>query len=106
MANVKFGRMTRQWEMDGKTRLLEHWEKMGGKILPEERIRLQQGPTEEDLVVSGLCDSVQDAVNQTLKCLKELELLHEPSVTLREAAFVVALGKVRKIYKCAGLTLF
>ncbi|KAH9257708.1 hypothetical protein BASA81_004166 [Batrachochytrium salamandrivorans] len=54
LANVKFGRMTRQWEEESKMRMLSLWEKMGGEIQSQERREIEQGPTEKDLIVSGL----------------------------------------------------
>lgn len=109
LANVKFGRMTRQWEEESKMRMLSLWEKMGGEIHSAERREIEQGPTEKDLIISGLNDAFRQAVSETIATCQRLEREHqatEGSVTLRTAAYVSALTKVRKIYKASGLTLF
>lgn len=105
LANVKFGRMTRQWEEESKQRMLALWEKMGGEIEEGKRKEIEAGPTEKDLVISSLTDSLLAAVKDTVA---QCEKLHAEGhdVNLRIAAYVTALNKVRKIYKAAGLTLF
>jgi len=105
LANVKFGRMTRQWEQESKQRMLALWEEMGGEIDTKRRKEIEAGPTEKDLVISGLNDSLLGAVNDTVAaCMRLRDEGH--NVNLRTAAYVTALTKVRKIYRAAGLTLF
>ena len=105
LANVKFGRMPRQWEEESKQRMLALWEKMGGEIEEGRRKEIEAGPTERDLVISGLNDSLLAAVKDTIaSCEKVKE--EGQDINLRTAAYVAALTKVRKIYRAAGLTLF
>jgi len=99
LSNVRFGRLTKKWEERSKMILLEAWEDIGGSINEEKRNRILQGPSERDIVFSGLADSMivaaQDAsaTSQRLNC------------NLRQAAYVNAMNKIHASIKHSGLLL-
>jgi len=98
--------MTSSWEKASNARMLAVWEKMGGEIDDTRRKEVEAAPSEYDIVLSGLKDSLKAAVNETITVAKEQEADNEKLVNLRVAAYICALQKIRKMYKSAGLTLF
>ncbi len=99
LAHMRFGRMTRKWEERGKTVMVEQLEKGGAVMTPAERKVLVQGPSERDLVYSGLEETMSVAVGETLATMKK------HNVSPRIAAFINALAKIETCYKDAGFTL-
>jgi len=106
IANVKFGRMTSSWEKASNARMLSVWEKIGGEIDEARRKLVEAPPSEHDIVRSGLQDSLLEAVGETIAACKQQETEQGKLVNLRVAAYICALGKIRRMYKTAGLTLF
>jgi len=99
LGRIRLGRMTRKWEEHGKSVLVDQLEKVGAKVNSEERKALTHGPSERDLVYSGLEDTMSVAVAETLATMKK------HNVTPRIAAFINALGKIEVTYKDAGFTM-
>uniref|UniRef100_A0A7S1CA73 Glutamate dehydrogenase n=1 Tax=Bicosoecida sp. CB-2014 TaxID=1486930 RepID=A0A7S1CA73_9STRA len=98
--HVRFGRLTKQWEERSKTYMLDRLEQLGGTKLPaEERAAVVGGPTEKDIVYSGLEDTMKVA------CQQVIDVAQKRGVNYRVAGFLVALGKIREVYESAGITM-
>lgn len=54
LQHVRFGRMTRKWEERSKRVMLEQLEKAGAKVTPADYKSMVSGPSERDIVYSGL----------------------------------------------------
>jgi len=99
LSNVRFGRLTKKWEERSKLVMLEAWEEIGGSVDSEKRHRILQGPSERDIVFSGLADSMIVAAQDTIDTSKRLRC------SLRQAAYVNAITKIHESMKHAGLFL-
>jgi glutamate dehydrogenase (NAD(P)+) len=101
LSHVRFGRMEKRYEEGAFRRLLQAIEQSTGKKFPEEEARaITEGASEEDLVYSGLEESMSVAYHQ----LREVrERLAGRSVNLRTAAFVNAIDKVARSYSDMGI---
>lgn len=98
LQHVRFGRMTRKWEERGKKLLIDQLEKAGHNISEEDYDTLVTGPSERDIVYSGLEDTMAIAVNETLATAEKY------NVSYRVAAFINSLKKIETTYRDAGLT--
>jgi glutamate dehydrogenase (NAD(P)+) len=99
LQHVRFGRMTKKWEERGKIILLEQLQKAGAKVDKADFKAIIQGPSERDIVYSGLEDTMAVAVNETLATAAK------HNVSYRIAGFVNAISKIETTYRDAGLTL-
>ena len=99
LQHVRFGRMTRKWEESSKLVMLEQLKQVGAKVSEKDMKLLMQGPSERDIVYSGLEDTMSTAVNETLATMDAYK------VQPRIGAFINALKKIESTYKDAGLTL-
>ncbi|KAA0173755.1 hypothetical protein FNF27_04703 [Cafeteria roenbergensis] len=100
LQHVRFGRMTKKWEERFRRTVLDELSKNGSKAMAADEERLFiSGPSELDIVRSGLEDSMTGAVAQTIKTASE------KNITYRMAAFVNALDKIEVTYREAGITL-
>ena len=99
LQHVRFGRMTRKWEERSKNIIADQLAAAGAKLSPAERKLLVAGPTEKDLVYSGLEDTMSQAVAETIATAEK------HGVTYRIAGFVNALNKIESTYKDAGITM-
>ena len=61
--------------------------------------RIMQGPSERDLVYSGLEETMINAVREMVTVSEELKC------SLRSAAYVCSIRKIYAVYKDAGLIL-
>jgi len=99
LQHVRFGRMTKKWEEKQKEFILRQFEAIGGaKITDEDRKLFTAGPTERDIVFSGLEDTMKSSTDQIVK------VAHERGCSYRIAAFVIAIEKIAAVYKDAGIT--
>ncbi len=100
LSHVRFGRLTRKWEERSKTLMLEQVERVGKyKVGESERANLVKGPTERDIVYSGLEDTMAIAVQETLATATK------HNVSYRIAAFINAVQKISTCYTDAGITM-
>jgi len=99
LSNVRYGRLTKKWEERSKLMMIEAWEDIGGTIDENKRARLLQGPSERDIVFSGLADSIIVASQDTIATSKRL------NCNLRQAAYVNAISKIRESMHHAGYLL-
>jgi glutamate dehydrogenase (NAD(P)+) len=99
LQHVRFGRMTRKWEERGKMIMLEQLEKAGHKTDPKDIRAIIKGPSEKDIVYSGLEDTMAQAVQETLTTATKY------GVNYRLAGFINSIKKIETTYRDAGLTL-
>ena len=95
--HVRFGRLRKRWEEKSKKRLLK-------TVLPGETATIDadeedvfRGPTERDIVNSGLEETMIRAMQETVSTSEELDC------NLRIAAYVNAIRKIQKCYEGSGL---
>ena len=101
LSHVRFGRMQKRYEEGAARRLLEAVQESTGKRLSEQQIGFYtEGPDEEDLVNSGLEESMVSAYHQ----IREIQQRHgADTVSLRTAAFINAIDKVARTYEEMGI---
>ncbi len=100
LSHVRFGRMEKRFGELSAGRMAEAIESASGKPLPdEERRRLIRGPDEEDLVNSGLDETMSSAFRQ----IRSIHTANPKIPDLRTAAFVCAIDKVARSYLELGI---
>ncbi|ORZ29896.1 glutamate dehydrogenase, NAD(P)+ [Catenaria anguillulae PL171] len=98
LSHVRFGRLNKKWDEQGKQQLVSLVEKEAGRLLTEsERRNIIHGAEEHELVYSGLEDAMCTAGRE----------IHATSVKLgvdhRTAAFVNAINKIAAVYEGSGM---
>ena len=100
LSHVRFGRMGKRFDEMSSTRLLGAIEKTTGtKISDEEKKLLAKGADEEDLVNSGLEETMLTAYHQ----IRDIKVKSKTIPNLRTAAFVNAINKVAVSYLELGI---
>ena len=100
LGHVRFGRMNKRFEQGAYGRLLEAVEDMTGrKFTTAEAERLTKGADEEDLVNSGLEETMIGAYHP----IREGWLEHKGKIDFRTAAMRVASDKVATSYEQLGI---
>ena len=100
LGHVRFGRMQKRFEQGAYTRLLEAVEGVTGRqFTPEEVHRVTQGASEEDLVNSGLEETMIGAYHPIREAWKQ----HGGKEDMRTAALIVAIDKVALSYEQLGI---
>ena len=100
LGHVRFGRMQKRFEEGAYTRLLQAVETVTGRRFSAEEIdRVTQGASEEDLVNSGLEETMVSAYHP----IRETWKRHGGVVDLRTAAMIVAIDKVAMSYEQLGI---
>ncbi len=100
LGHVRFGRMQKRFEQSAYTRLLEAVESVTGRrFTPSEIERVTQGAGEEDLVNSGLEETMIGAYHP----IRETWKRHGGTMDLRTAAMIVAIDKVALSYEQLGI---
>ena len=101
LSHVRFGRMQKRHEEETLRRLLRAIEdKTGQRFSEAESLALTEGADEEDLVASGLAESMIVAYRQLTEVHRRI---NDPAVTLRTAAMVSAIDKVAQSYVDMGI---
>jgi glutamate dehydrogenase (NAD(P)+) len=100
LSHVRYGRISKRHEMANELTMLRAIEKATGKrFSDEDRLQFAKGPDEEDLVNSGLEETMIGAYHELLQ-IKE----KTPGVPdLRIAAFLTAIHKVARSYLELGI---
>jgi glutamate dehydrogenase (NAD(P)+) len=100
ISHVRFGRMGKRFDEGSNQRLLEVMEKMTGHSLTAaERALVIRGADEEDLVNSGLEDTMIFAYNEIMEIWRK-----NPNIKdMRTAAFVSAIDKIALSYLQMGI---
>jgi glutamate dehydrogenase (NAD(P)+) len=100
LGHVRFGRMQKRFEQGAYGRLLAAVEGVTGrKFTAEEIERITHGASEEDLVNSGLEETMMAAYHPIRKAWKE----RGGTIDLRTAAMIVAIDKVALSYEQLGI---
>jgi glutamate dehydrogenase (NAD(P)+) len=100
LGHVRFGRMQKRFEQGAYGRLLQAVEGVTErKFTPEEIERVTHGASEEDLVNSGLEETMIAAYHPIRREWKE----RKGAVDLRTAALIVAIDKVAMSYEQLGI---
>jgi len=100
LSHVRFGRVGKRFEEASHNRMVSAIEKATGRLFSdEERRRIARGPSEIDLVNSGLEETMIDAYQQ----VRELARRDSRITDLRTAAFLSALNKVATSYLELGI---
>jgi glutamate dehydrogenase (NAD(P)+) len=100
LSHVRFGRMQRRFEEQSNRGILKALGEATGRSFGEaELTKIAHGASEEDLVNSGLEDSMIEAYHQ----VREIRLRHGNGLDLRTAAFISAIDKVAASYEQLGI---
>ena len=100
LGHVRFGRMQKRFEQGAYGRLLEAVEGVTGRQFTAEEVeRVTHGASEEDLVNSGLEETMIGAYHPIRKEWKE----RKGAVDMRTAAMIVAIDKVALSYEQLGI---
>jgi glutamate dehydrogenase (NAD(P)+) len=100
LGHVRFGRMQKRFEQGAYGRLLQAVEQGTGRRFTTEEIdRITRGANEEDLVNSGLEETMIAAYHPVRAAWKQ----HRGEIDLRCAAMVVAIDKVATSYEQLGI---
>ena len=100
LGHVRFGRMQKRFEEGAYSRLLAAVEDVTGrKFTPSEIDRLTHGASEEDLVNSGLEETMISAYHP----IREVWKQHGGKANLRTAGMIVAIDKVAASYEQLGI---
>jgi len=98
LSHVRFGRLTRRFEERSQELMLDSMLYKGQKPhwSGELRRNVVKGPSEEDIVRSGLEEAMSTACEETLATSKAFRC------NLRMAAYINALNKIQKSYDTVG----
>ncbi|MGH7595015.1 MAG: Glu/Leu/Phe/Val family dehydrogenase [bacterium] len=100
LSHVRFGRMGKRFEESMNKKMLQAVEELTGKNFPQNIFdQIAHGADEEDLVNSGLEETMISAYNQ----MNEIRKQHGGKVDLRTAAFISAIDKVARVYMELGI---
>jgi glutamate dehydrogenase (NAD(P)+) len=100
LSHVRFGRMGKRYQEATNASMLSALEEMTGKTLgPEARARIVAGADEEDIVRSGLEETMVNAFAEISE-----RMISDPRIdTLRTSAFSIAIEKVARSYLELGV---
>jgi glutamate dehydrogenase (NAD(P)+) len=100
LSHLRFGRLGRRFDMRMRKELLQAVESINGEQFPDGLIdQIARGANEEDLVNSGLEDTMCEAYHE----VRDIKLRLGEGVDLRTAAFVCAIEKVALAYQERGI---
>ncbi len=100
LSHVRFGRMSKRHEMANELAMLRTIEAATGKHFSDaERMQIAKGPDEQDLVNSGLEETMITAYHELVATRDS----HPGVPDLRIAAFLNAIHKVAKSYVELGI---
>ena len=100
LSHVRYGRMEKRFTENMNTRILNQMEELSGKRVSEnDRVKIMHGPEEQDLVHSGLEETMISATREIMQVWKD-----NPSIPdMRTAAYVCAINKVATSYTELGI---
>jgi len=100
ISHVRFGRMDKRFEEGSNTRIVETIERMTGKSLTmQERTFVARGADEEDIVNSGLEDTMIAAYHAIMENYYSMKAIKD----MRTAAFVNSVNKIAESYLQLGI---
>lgn len=100
LSHISYGRMDKRYTESANLNLVNTIEAVTGTSLTsEQRQNIVRGASEEDLVLSGLENTMIGAYHE----IREL-LTNNPSIkSMRTAAFVSSINKIAKVYQNRGI---
>lgn len=100
LSHVRYGRMEKRFTENLNKHILGQMEELTGKhVNAAEKIMIEHGPDEVDLVYSGLEQTMIEATREILSLWKD-----NPSIPdMRTAAYIVAINKVGTSYAELGI---
>jgi len=100
LSHIRFGRMEKRLEASNNRRLLEAVQSLTGKTVAEEEMaRLAVGRSEEDLVNSGLEETMVTAYQR----IRDERRRHNDEPDLRTSAFILAINLIALTYGDLGI---
>jgi len=100
LSHVRFGRMEKRFEERAYRKLLQTVQSLTGKTLTEDEIMgIASGPSEEDLVNSGL----EETMITSYQKIRNMRRKHNDKPDLRTAAFIVAIDMIAVAYSDMGI---
>jgi len=100
LSHVRFGRMEKRYQQNMNNSIIQAIESSTGKVLTDTQKKvLDRGADEQDLVYSGLEESMITAYDQ----IRATYLKHDGIKNLRTAAFVTAIEKIAVSYEMMGI---
>jgi glutamate dehydrogenase (NAD(P)+) len=100
LSHIRFGRMGKRFEEKVNTKILEAVENLTAKKFPREVYdQTAYGPEEEDLVNSGLEETMIKAYHD----IREIKKQHDDKFDLRTASFIDAIEKIAQSYLERGI---
>ena len=100
LSHVRFGRMEKRFEERAYRKLVEAMETLTGKKFTESEVAgLAAGASEEDLVNSGL----EDTMVTSYQAIRETRRRHQDKPDLRTAAFINSIDKICVTYGEMGI---
>jgi glutamate dehydrogenase (NAD(P)+) len=100
LSHVRYGRMEKRFSENMNHHIIGQIEELTGKKVNEtERIFIEHGAEEIDLVNSGLEETMISAVQE----IREIWVSHDKIPDMRTAAFVSAINKVGESYAQLGI---
>ncbi len=100
LSHVRFGRMEKRYEERTYRKLLGAVERAAGKPFSEEDLaEFKEGPSEVDLVNSGL----EETMVNSYRRIRDTRRHHDDKPDLRTAAFIVAIEMICRTYGDMGI---
>ncbi|MBL7997089.1 MAG: Glu/Leu/Phe/Val dehydrogenase [Candidatus Kapabacteria bacterium] len=100
LSHVRFGRMDKRFEENTNTSLIAAVERITGHALtPSERELIGRGADEEDLVNSGLEDTMIGSYHEIMETWRTHKKVHD----MRTAGFITAIDKIATSYSSLGI---
>jgi len=100
LSHVRFGRLEKRYQQNNNTNLIDAIEGSTGKSLSKaQRALLNRGANEQDLVYSGLEDTMIESLEQIVETYNQNKKIAD----MRTAAFVTALNKIVVSYEKLGI---
>lgn len=100
LSHVAMGRINKRFEETTVSNIIQTIESLTGKsVTPEQYKHVVRGPSELELVNSGL----EETMIQAYREIREIKATNNKVKSLREAAFVLAINKIAISYKNLGI---
>ena len=100
LIHVRYGRMEKRFTENMNKQIVGTMEEMTGKKISDtDRAYIEHGPSEVDLVHSGLEETMIEATHEIMNCWKANPAIPD----MRTAAYVVAIDKVGIAYSELGI---
>ena len=99
ISHIRMGRLNKRYEENRGETIIEAMKKISDKQMPKYIVdKIKHGANEEDIVASGLEDTMRLAFQDILKIKNKYKLKN-----YRTAAYAVALKKIEKSYLDLGI---